>query len=123
MPLLLNFDLALACIVNCVAELQEARPLIYGKLDSFDLPEWELTRQHSVDLPQGGLEVPCTLTFVRPSMEMKKVRKLVGLAPDTTSSKNKETKDSQPCQRETSCIQEMCGVRVISFYYNIYVCT
>ena len=34
-----------------------------------------------MDLPQGGLEVPCTLTFVGPSMEMKKVRKLVGLAP------------------------------------------
>ena len=38
-------------------------------------------RQHSVDLPQEDLEVPCTLTFVGPSMEIKKVRKLVGLAP------------------------------------------
>ena len=27
------------------------------------------------------MEVPCTLTFVGPSMEMKKIRKLVGLAP------------------------------------------
>ena len=33
-------------------------------------------RRHSVELPQGGLEVPCTLTFVGPTREIGKVRKL-----------------------------------------------
>ncbi len=38
-------------------------------------------RQRSVDLPQGGLEVPCALTFVGQSKDIKKVKKLVELAP------------------------------------------
>ena len=38
-------------------------------------------RQRSVDLPQGGLEVPCTLTFFGKSRHINKVKKLFGLAP------------------------------------------
>jgi hypothetical protein len=38
-------------------------------------------RRYSTDLPQGGLEVPCTLTFVGQSPEIQKVRRLLGLAP------------------------------------------
>ena len=38
-------------------------------------------RRHSADLPQGGLEVPCTLTFVGQSQDINNVRKLVSLAP------------------------------------------
>ena len=38
-------------------------------------------RRHSADLPQGGLEVPCTLMFVRQSQDINKVRKLISLAP------------------------------------------
>ena len=38
-------------------------------------------RRRSVDLPQGGMEVPCTLTFVGQSQYIKKVQKLIGLEP------------------------------------------
>ena len=31
-------------------------------------------RQHSSDLPQGGLELPCTYTFSGPEHTMKKVK-------------------------------------------------
>ena len=38
-------------------------------------------RRRSVDLPQGGMEVPCTLTFVGQSQYIKKLQKLIALAP------------------------------------------
>ena len=38
-------------------------------------------RHHSVDLPQGGMEVLCTLTFVGQSQYIKKVQKLIALKP------------------------------------------
>ena len=38
-------------------------------------------RRRSVDLPQGGMEVPCTLTFVGQSQYIKKVQKLIALEP------------------------------------------
>ena len=38
-------------------------------------------RRCSVDLPQGGMEVPCTLTFVGQSQYIKKVQKLIALVP------------------------------------------
>ena len=41
-------------------------------------------RRRSADLLQGGLEVPCTLTFVGPSREIHKVRNLISLAPTKT---------------------------------------
>ena len=34
-------------------------------------------RQHSQDLPEGGLEVPCLMKFKGPGKEIKKVVKLV----------------------------------------------
>ena len=36
------------------------------------------TRQYSGDLPQGGLEIPCLLTFRGDKKEVMKVRKLLG---------------------------------------------
>ena len=36
------------------------------------------TRQYSADLPQGGLEIPCLLTFRGDKKEVMKVRKLLG---------------------------------------------
>ena len=41
------------------------------------------TRQYSVDLPQGGLEVPCKLTFSGETRLIIKVRKLVQEALDS----------------------------------------
>ena len=39
-------------------------------------------RQHcSVDLPQGGMEVPCTLTFIGQNLYIKKLQKHINLAP------------------------------------------
>ena len=38
-------------------------------------------RRRSVDSPQGGMEVPCTLTFVGQSQYIKKVQKLIALEP------------------------------------------
>ena len=43
------------------------------------------SRRRSVDLPQGGLEVPCTLTFAGGSQDISKVKKLVNEAPSVTS--------------------------------------
>lgn len=40
-------------------------------------------RRRSVDLPQGGLEVPCTLTFIGDKVEMEKVKRLLDKAPST----------------------------------------
>ena len=37
-------------------------------------------RRHSTDLPQGGLEVPCSLTFVGESRDLLKVRRLMETA-------------------------------------------
>ena len=35
------------------------------------------TRQYSADLPQGGLEIPCVLTFEGDKKEVMKIRKLI----------------------------------------------
>ena len=37
-------------------------------------------RQYSWDLPQGGLEVPCTLNFFGPCKEIEKIKRLIVLA-------------------------------------------
>jgi len=38
------------------------------------------TRQYSADLPQGGMEVPCKLTFTASSKKINKLHKLLSLA-------------------------------------------
>ena len=38
-------------------------------------------RRCSTDLPQGGLEVPCTLTFVGESKDLLKIEKLKNAVP------------------------------------------
>ena len=38
-------------------------------------------RKRSTDLPQGGLEVPCSLTFVGVSKELAKIEKLTSAIP------------------------------------------
>ena len=56
-------------------------------------------RQRSVDLPQGGLEVPCTLTFSGKSTEIGKVKKLfdkvpaANIEPPSKKAKTDETAD------------------------------
>lgn len=37
-------------------------------------------RQYSVNLPQGGLEAPCKLTFTVPPKEINKLHKLLSCA-------------------------------------------
>ena len=41
-------------------------------------------RRRSVDLPQGGLEVPCSLMFMGKSQDIRKVKKLAALAPSAS---------------------------------------
>ena len=38
-------------------------------------------KRHSMDLPQGGLEIPCSLRFVGQSRDIRKIKKLVDLVP------------------------------------------
>ena len=53
-------------------------------------------RRYSSDLAQGGLEVPCTYTFVGISKEMAKVRKLLSSSPTTEPpSKKIKIEDSE----------------------------
>ena len=63
-------------------------------------------RRRSVDLPQGGLEVPCTLTFIGQSNEISKVKKLTSIAPVlpvTVEPPSKKPKvDVTPTARENS---------------------
>lgn len=42
-------------------------------------------RQRSIDLPQGGLEVPCTLTLVGGCNEISKIENLISLSPVNVS--------------------------------------
>ena len=42
------------------------------------------SRRYSRDLPQGGLEVPCTLKFQGSTKDIDKVKKLLEAAPTTT---------------------------------------
>ena len=47
-------------------------------------------RQHSFDLPQGGLEVPCCLTFNGSEEDVGKVKKLLELAPKEVTAESVE---------------------------------
>ena len=42
-------------------------------------------RRYSSDLPQGGLEIPCTLTFTGKEKDVSKVKKLLSRAPPMVS--------------------------------------
>ena len=48
-------------------------------------------RQYSHDLPQGGLKLPCKLTFSGQAIEVAKVRRLLQYAPCTTVISDKST--------------------------------
>ena len=54
------------------------------------------TRQYSGDLPQGGMEVPCILTFQGESKEVAKAEKLLKL----TSEKNLQLKSMSSANKE-----------------------
>lgn len=41
-------------------------------------------RRFSADLPQGGLEVPCSLLFIGVEKEIQKVKRLTDAASDVT---------------------------------------
>ena len=50
-------------------------------------------RRYSADLPQGGLEIPCTITFEGVKKDVQKVKKLIIAAltpPDTTKSSRED---------------------------------
>ena len=50
-------------------------------------------RRYSADLPQGGLEIPCTITFEGVEKDVQKVKKLIiaALTPlDTTKSSRED---------------------------------
>ncbi len=44
------------------------------------------TRRYSSDLPQGGLEIPCTLTFTGKEKDLSKVKSLLSRAPSIVTS-------------------------------------
>lgn len=52
-------------------------------------------RRHSVDLPQGGLEVPCTITFYGSEKEVAKVKMMLDIAAATTDHVAKVIGDSK----------------------------
>ena len=54
------------------------------------------TRQHSSDLPQGGLELPCKLNFSAASKEITKIRKLLTQVPKSDEVTNSNTSASPP---------------------------
>ena len=54
------------------------------------------TRQHSSDLPQGGLELPCKLKFGAASKEITKIRKLLTQVPKSDEVTNCNTSASPP---------------------------
>ena len=58
-------------------------------------------RRFSEDLPQGGLEIPCILSFEGASMEIQKVKKLVttALSNNPTLKSCKENDETQPSKR------------------------
>ena len=66
------------------------------------------TRQYSADLPQGGLEIPCVLTFEGDKNEVMKVRKLISKKVEAIDRKP----DIQPLSKERKIdlrITEMYG--------------
>ena len=56
-------------------------------------------RRFSADLPQGGLEIPCLITFEGPGKEVQKVKKLVAVALLTTPAIESSTDESQANKR------------------------
>ena len=66
------------------------------------------TRQYSADLPQGGLEIPCVLTFEGDKKEVTKVRKLINKQVEAIDRKP----DIQPSFKKRKidfCITETYG--------------
>ena len=67
-------------------------------------------RRFSADLPQGGLEIPCVITFEGTSKETLKARKLVTAALADLSTITKSSTDAvQPSKRrkiEDDCVKE-----------------
>ena len=56
------------------------------------------SRRYSYDLPQGGLELPCCLTFTGPSKIVEKVQKLLDKQPALMEDFKKT--DSEPLNKE-----------------------
>ena len=74
-------------------------------------------RRHSVDLPQGGLEVPCNLTFVGLDRDICNVVQLITAAPTessniTPTSKKDEQDSEEPPSKKSkveNCFTRKCG--------------
>ena len=56
-------------------------------------------RQYSRDLPQGGLEVPCMLTFCGVKSQLVKVQALVKKVAAYSATKNPVTETDMPCKK------------------------
>ena len=59
------------------------------------------SQRYLVDLPQGGLEIPCILVFTGSVKEVSKVEKLVSGTPPTISSVRQEVHQSFPSKVDT----------------------
>ena len=54
------------------------------------------TRRYSIDLPQGGLELPCRLSFTGPQKVDGKLQKLLDKAPKLPQGTNSSAKEEPP---------------------------
>ena len=55
-------------------------------------------RRHSKDLVQGGLEIPCTLTFESGSKDITKVKKLIKKSLATPAEQEETPADKHPSE-------------------------
>ena len=73
-------------------------------------------RRYSVDLPQGGLEVPCNLTFVGLDRDIGKVVQLITAAPtessNITPTSKKDEQDSEEPPSKKSKVENVLPVNV-----------
>ena len=67
-------------------------------------------RQFSADLPQGGLEVPCSLTFMGDEKEIKKVKRLTEhLVVNNIKSIEPPTKKQKTSDNVIEIVDDSCG--------------
>ena len=69
-------------------------------------------RRRSEDLPQGGLEIPCILTFSGPVELLEKVRSRIAEILDCTPGKNSQSEDSQACKATVMALAQTMDVPV-----------
>ena len=90
-------------------------------------------RRRSVDLPQGGLEIPCRLTFSGPEESITKVRSLMDklnlLEDDGSCTKSEDlasketTKGAQSTSSSVSAVWVRIGRQSLSYEEKEVICT